>query len=55
MDACSKYVERNRLCRSEEGEPWDGIDQTVLFQVDVSFLYACARQGRYAQHADCGV
>jgi len=21
------------LCRSEEGEPWDGRDQTIVFQV----------------------
>ena len=26
------------LCRSEEGEPLDGTDQTVIFQVAVSFL-----------------
>jgi hypothetical protein len=25
-------------CWSEEGEPWDGRDQTVVFQVAVSFL-----------------
>ena len=30
------------LCRKEEGEPWDGIDQTIVFQVAVSFLQACA-------------
>ena len=26
------------LCRSEEGEPWDGRDQTLVFQVALSFL-----------------
>jgi len=26
------------VCRSEEGEPWDGTDQTILFQVVVSLL-----------------
>ena len=31
------------MCRFEE-EPWDGINQTVVFQVVVSFAYACARQ-----------
>jgi len=30
------------LCRSEEGLPWDGTDQTIMFQMIVSFLYACA-------------
>ena len=25
------------LCRNEEGEPWDGRDQTVVFQEAVSF------------------
>jgi len=30
------------LCRSEEGEPRDGRDQTVVFRVAVCFPYACA-------------
>jgi hypothetical protein len=30
------------VCRSEEGEPWDGRDQTIVFQVAVSFLQVCA-------------
>ena len=25
-------------CRSEEGEPWDGCDLTIVFQEAVSFL-----------------
>jgi hypothetical protein len=28
-------------CRGEEGKPWDGTDQTIVFQVAVSFPYAC--------------
>jgi len=30
--------EEMALCRSEEGEPCDGSDQNILFQVAVSFL-----------------
>ena len=30
------------MCQSEEGEPWDGRDQTIVLQVAVSFLQACA-------------
>ena len=26
------------LCQNEEGAPWDGTDQTTVFQVAVSFL-----------------
>jgi hypothetical protein len=26
------------LCQSAGGEPWDGRDQTIMFQVVVSFL-----------------
>jgi hypothetical protein len=28
----------NGACWGEEGEPWDGRDQTIVFQVSVSFL-----------------
>ena len=30
------------MCRSEEGEPWDGRDQNIVFQMAVSFLYGWA-------------
>ena len=39
MEASSTYV---REKHSEEGKPFDGRDQTVVFQVAVSFLQACA-------------
>jgi hypothetical protein len=26
------------VCRSEEGEPWDGRDQSIVIQVAGSFL-----------------
>ena len=31
-------------CKSEEGEPWDGSDGTIMFQETVSFLLACAEE-----------
>ena len=30
--------------RSEEGEPWDGSDGTIMFQEAVTFLLACAEE-----------
>jgi hypothetical protein len=38
VEACSKYVREKRQCRSEEGVPWDGRDQTIMFQKVVYFL-----------------
>ena len=32
---------RYGACRGEEGEPRDGRDQTIVFQVAVSFPYGC--------------
>jgi hypothetical protein len=31
------YVRETVLYRGEEGEPWDGRDQTIVFQVAVTF------------------
>jgi len=32
MEACTKYVGEMALCRSEEGEQWDGSDQILCFR-----------------------
>jgi hypothetical protein len=29
-------------CQSMERGPWDGSDQTIVFQMAISFLLACA-------------
>ena len=41
VEACSHYEGETTSCRSEEGEPWNGRDQILTFQEDVSFLQAC--------------
>jgi hypothetical protein len=32
------------MCQSEEGEPWDGSDGSIMFQEAVSFRLACAEE-----------
>jgi hypothetical protein len=36
--ASRKCEEETALCRSGEGEPWDGRDKTLVFQVAVAFF-----------------
>ena len=33
------------MCRSEEGAPWDGRDQIIVFQVALSFFLSTCRRG----------
>ena len=33
MDDSSRYVREKWPCQNKEGEPWDGKNQTFVFQV----------------------
>jgi hypothetical protein len=43
VEARSKYVREKRLCLSDEGEPCDGRDQTIVLHLDYSFK--CVQNG----------